>query len=107
MWNKTTYPFLVQALCIIPLKSIRMWASFCIFVTILDSHINMERKLLNRIKVVLAEKNRSNKWLSEQLDKDPAIISKWVTNTTQPNVETLIQISKVLGVTVDDLLRTE
>ena len=63
----------------------------------------MERKLLNRIKVVLAEKNKSNKWLSEQLDKDPAIISKWVTNTTQPNVETLIQISKVLGVTVDDL----
>ena len=50
----------------------------------------MERKLLNRIKVVLAEKNRSNKWLSEQLDKDHAIISKWVTNTTQPNVETLI-----------------
>ena len=39
----------------------------------------MERKLLNRIKVVLAEKNKSNKWLSEQLDKDPAIISKWVT----------------------------
>ena len=73
----------------------------------MDSHINMERKLLNRIKVVLAEKNRSNKWLSEQLDKDPAKISKWVTNTTQPNVETLIQISKVLGVTVDDLLRTE
>ena len=73
----------------------------------MDSHINMERKLLNRIKVVLAEKNRSNKWLSEQLDKDPAIIPKWVTNTTQPNVETLIQISKVLGVTVDDLLRTE
>ena len=67
----------------------------------------MERKLLNRIKVVLAEKNKSNKWLSEQLDKDPAIISKWVTNMTQPNVETLIQISKVLGVTVDDLLRTE
>ena len=73
----------------------------------MDSHINMERKLLNRIKVVLAEKNRSNKWLSEQLDKDPAIISKWVTNPPQPNVETLIQISKVLGVTVDDLLRTE
>lgn len=47
----------------------------------------MERKLLNRIKVVLAEKNESNKWLSEQLDKDPAIISKWITNTTQPNVE--------------------
>ena len=63
----------------------------------------MERKLLNRIKVVLAEKNKSNKWLSEQLDKDPAIISKWVTNTT----EMLIQIAKVLDVSVDDLLRTE
>ena len=58
----------------------------------------MERKLLNRIKVVLAEKNKSNKWLSEQLDKDPAIISKWVM---------LIQIAKVLNVSVDDLLRTE
>ena len=45
--------------------------------------------------------------LSEQLDKDPAIISKWVTNTTQPNVEMLIQIAKVLNVSVDDLLRTE
>ena len=54
----------------------------------------MERKLLNRIKVVLAEKNKSNKWLSEQLDKDPAIISKWVTNTTQPSVEMLIQIAQ-------------
>ena len=50
----------------------------------MDRHTNMERKLLNRIKVVLAEKDKSNKWLSEQLDKDPAIISKWVTNTTQP-----------------------
>ena len=67
----------------------------------------MERKLLNRIKVVLAEKNKSNKWLAEQLDKDPAMVSKWVTNTNQPNIETLIQISKVLKVSVDDLLRTE
>ena len=73
----------------------------------LNRHMNMERKLLNRIKVVLAEKNTSNMWLSEQLDKDPAIISKWVTNSTQPNVETIIHISKILGVTVDDLLRTE
>ena len=67
----------------------------------------MKRKLLNRIKVVLAEKKKRNKGPKENLDKDPAIISKWVTNTTQPNVEMLIQISKVLGVTVDDLLRTE
>ena len=44
----------------------------------------MERELLNRIKVVLAEKNKSNKWLSEQLDKDPAIISKWVQTQHSP-----------------------
>lgn len=69
--------------------------------------MNMERKLLNRIKVVLAEKNMNNKWLSEQLEKDPAIISKWVTNTTQPNIEMLIQIAKVLEVSIDELLRTE
>lgn len=67
----------------------------------------MERKLLNRIKVVLAEKNKSNKWLAEQLDKDPAIVSKWVTNTNQPNIETLIQIARLLEVSVNDLLRTE
>jgi plasmid maintenance system antidote protein VapI len=67
----------------------------------------MERKHLNRIKVVLAEKNKTNKWLAEQLDKDPAIVSKWVTNTTQPNVEMLIQISKCLGVSVNELLKTE
>lgn len=74
----------------------------------LGRHIlNMKCKLLNRIKVVLAEKNKSNKGLFGQLDKDPAIISKGVTNTTQPNGETLIQISKVLGITVDDLLRPE
>ena len=67
----------------------------------------MERKLLNSIKVVLAEKNKSNKWLAEQLDKDPAMVSKWVTNTNQPNIETLIQISKALDVSVNELLRTE
>ena len=65
----------------------------------------MERKFLNRIKVILAEKGKTNKWLSEQLGKDPAIVSKWVTNTTQPNVEMLIQIAKCLEVKVDDLLR--
>ena len=65
----------------------------------------MERKFLNRIKDILAEKGRTNK--SEQLGKDPAIVSKWVTNTTQPNVEMLIQIAKCLEVKVDDLLRTE
>ena len=67
----------------------------------------MERKMLNRIKIVLAEKDKTNKWLAEQLDKDPAMVAKCVTNKTQPSVETLIQIAKVLEVRVDDLLRTE
>lgn len=46
----------------------------------------METKNLNRIKVVLAEKNRTNKWLAERLGKDPATASKWCTNSAQPNL---------------------
>ena len=67
----------------------------------------MDRKRLNRLKVVLAEKNMTNKRLAELVGKDPAMVSKWVTNVAQPNVEMLIQIAKVLEVSVDDLLRTE
>ena len=59
---------------------------------------------INRLKVVLAEKKRTNKWLSEQVGKDPATVSKWCTNTTQPNLETLVAIAKALDVDVKDLL---
>ena len=62
-------------------------------------------KDINRIKVVLVEKKRTSKWLSEQLGKDPATISKWCTNTAQPSLEMLLQIAKVLNVEVKDLLR--
>ena len=65
----------------------------------------MEQKDLNRLKVVLAEQNRTNKWLAEQMGKDPATISKWCTNTTQPNLENLIDIARCLGVSVDELIR--
>ena len=61
---------------------------------------------INRLKVVLAEKKRTNKWLAEQLDKDPATVSKWCTNKAQPNLETLIQIAQCLEVDVKDLLRS-
>lgn len=64
-------------------------------------------KNLNRIKAVLADKQHTNKWLAEQLGKDPATVSKWCTNSSQPPLETLMQIAKVLGVTTDDLLRLE
>jgi len=60
---------------------------------------------LNRIKVVLVEKKRTNKWLAEQLGKDPATVSKWCTNTTQPGLETLYEIAKALEVEVQELLR--
>lgn len=60
-------------------------------------------KDINRLKVVLAEKKRTNKWLAEQLGKDPATVSKWCTNTIQPNVETLVEIAKCLNVEIQDL----
>ncbi|QUB89955.1 helix-turn-helix transcriptional regulator [Prevotella denticola] len=67
----------------------------------------MESKDLNRLKVVLAEKKRTNKWLAEQLGKDPATVSKWCTNSAQPNLENLMEIAKVLEVDVNELLRMQ
>lgn len=65
----------------------------------------MENKDLNRLKVVLADKKRTNKWLAEQLGKDPATVSKWCTNSAQPNLGTLIDIARCLEVNVNDLIR--
>lgn len=62
-------------------------------------------KDLNRLKVVLAEKKKTNKWLAEQLGKDQATVSKWCTNRAQPNLENLVEIAKCLDVTVNDLIR--
>lgn len=63
----------------------------------------MENRDINRLKVVLAEKRRTNKWLAEQLDKDPATVSKWCTNSAQPGVETLVRIAKLLEVEIGEL----
>lgn len=63
-------------------------------------------KDINRIKVVLVEKKRTNKWLAEQLGKDPATASKWCTNTAQPGLETLLEIARVLEVDVKELLNS-
>lgn len=65
----------------------------------------MVNKELNRLKVVLAEKKRTNKWLSEQLGKDKTTISKWCTNTCQPDLENLMKMAKLLEVDVNELLR--
>ena len=63
-----------------------------------------KEKDFNRLKVVLAEKKRTNKRLAEQLGKDPATVSKWCTNSAQPGLETLYQIASCLEVDVKDLL---
>ena len=60
---------------------------------------------INRIKVVLVDKRKTNKWLAEQLDVAQSTVSKWCTNDAQPSLETLMQIARLLEVKVDDLLR--
>lgn len=64
-------------------------------------------KDINRIKVVLVEKKRSNKWLAERLQKDPCTISKWCTNTSQPSLETLLKIAELLDVNYTELVRAD
>lgn len=59
---------------------------------------------INRIKAVLAEQNRTSKWLAEQLGRDQATISKWCTNTYQPSLEMLVKIAEHLNVDVRDLI---
>ena len=61
-------------------------------------------KNLNRIKAVLAEKNRTGKWLAEQLEVNTATVSKWCSNTTQPSLQTLDKIADILKVDPRDLL---
>ena len=68
--------------------------------------VKMEVKDINRLKVVLAEKKRTNKWLAEQLGKDPATVSKWCTNTAQPGLETLLESANALEVDVKELLNS-
>lgn len=67
----------------------------------------MANKKINRLKIVLAEKEKTNNWLAEQLGRDKATISKWCTNTCQPDIETFIRISKLLNVEVSELLRLD
>ena len=65
----------------------------------------MASKNLNRIKVVPADKQRTNKLLAEQLGKDKTTISKGCTNSSQPDLESLMKTAKLLEVEVADLLR--
>ena len=66
----------------------------------------MENRDLNRLKVVLAER-KTNKWLAEQLGKDQGTISKWCTNTSQPDLANLMKIAELLNVDLNELVRFE
>lgn len=52
----------------------------------------MANRRINRLKKVLAEKDKTNNWLAEQLGKDKATVSKWCTNTCQLDIETFMRI---------------
>ncbi len=60
---------------------------------------------INRIKVVLCEKNIKGKWLAEQLQVSPTTVSKWCTNTSQPDLYTLKKIAVLISVPVAELIR--
>jgi len=64
-------------------------------------------ELVNRIKMVLFEKKRTSKWLSEQLGVNPSTVSKWGTNTSQPDVACLLRIADLLEVDIKELLARE
>ena len=66
--------------------------------------VQKEVAYINRLKVVLAEKHLANKWLADKLGKDQGTVSKWGTNTLQPNLETLREIALALNVDMADLL---
>lgn len=59
---------------------------------------------INRLEVVLVEQKKTSKWLAETLGKDPATVSKWCTNTSQPSIETFLEIARLLNVDIKDLL---
>lgn len=64
----------------------------------------MSERAINRIKVILAEKRLTNKWLATQLDKTESTVSRWCTNEKQPNIETFVEIANILDVDVRELL---
>ncbi len=62
---------------------------------------------INRIKVVLVEKKRTSKWLSEQMGVAPSTVSKWCTNSSQPDLGNLLKIADLLEVDIKELLVRE
>ena len=65
---------------------------------------DIEIERINRLKIVLAEKNRKGKWLAEQLGKNEATVSRWCSNTAQPSLEMLVKIASILKVNPRELI---
>ncbi len=65
-----------------------------------------EKKIINRIKVVLAEQNKTNRWLAEMIGKNEATVSRWCSNKAQPSIDVFRQIAEALDVDVRELLNT-
>jgi transcriptional regulator with XRE-family HTH domain len=66
----------------------------------------MKQNPINRLKVVLVEQNKTSKWLAEILNKNPATVSRWCTNESQPSLENLVKIAQVLRIDVKELLNS-
>ena len=90
-----------------------VYLTFCLKVTLVSRNfINFAPKFilltimakLNRIKAVLAEQEKTSKWLAEQVGKSACTVSKWCSNTVQPDLNTLDNIAKLLDIDVKDLL---
>ena len=68
--------------------------------------IYMNKKAINRLKAVLAEQGKTNKWLAEELDKNETTISRWCTNEVQPSMDNLVNIATLLNVDVRELINS-
>jgi len=67
---------------------------------------DMSNKAINRLKAVLAEQGKTNKWLAEKLKKNETTISRWCTNEVQPSMETLVRIASLLAIDVKELINS-
>ena len=66
-----------------------------------------EARDLNRLKVILPEKKKTNKWLAEQLGCAPTTVSKWCTNSSQPSLEAIEKIANLLDIDYTELIRID
>ncbi len=86
-------------LCKIPLMS-KKFSNFAFDI----KRLKFDMEKINRIKAVLAEEGKTGKWLAEQVGRDPVTVSKWCTNSSQPDLPTLRRIADVLNIDIARLL---